>query len=184
MHDDVADTDWFAIDVGIFFSYIWDPLILTAGGYTLQPQSKSMDEIFERKSKTPPFADVSKEKRAASSIHIVRWSQIKKRKTFVESIDLWFHSCRQGRRLLLLALMLLIPSRFEASYRWKDHFRQGIQQKTNATLFFYIKKIFFYDLFEETIYLIAALPNPYLKKRFTVKIRLLLASLVELKFVL
>jgi hypothetical protein len=72
VHDDVADTDWSAIDVGIFFSYIWDPLILTAGGYTLQPQSKSMDEIFERKSKTPPFADVSKEKRAASSIHIVR----------------------------------------------------------------------------------------------------------------
>ena len=80
--------------------------------------------------------------------------------------------------------MLLIPSRFEASYWWKDHFRQGIQQKKNATLFFYIKKIFLYDLFEETIYLIAALPNPYLKKRFTVKIRLLLASLVELKFVL
>jgi hypothetical protein len=72
VHDDVADTDWFAIDVGIFFSYIWDPLIFTAGGYTLQPQSKSMDEIFERKSKTPPFADVSKEKRAASSIQIVR----------------------------------------------------------------------------------------------------------------
>lgn len=80
--------------------------------------------------------------------------------------------------------MLLIPSRFEARYRWKDHFRQGIQQK-NATLFFiYIYKIFLYDLFEETIYLIAALPNPYLKKRFTVKIRHLLASLVELKCVL